>query len=122
MMSEQAAAEEEEERAEQQQAAGGGGGCLLGVSPGAQTPPGPSPGDRIQRKISKGKRRGKVYSHTPLPCYAGSADPAATNPHHKDGPADLGKGKDWTAEAIWSHVSTINAVFKERGLRGRAFR
>jgi biotin carboxylase/biotin carboxyl carrier protein len=27
-----------------------------------------------------------------------------------------GQGKDWTAEAIWSHVKTINAVFKERSL------
>jgi biotin carboxyl carrier protein len=27
-----------------------------------------------------------------------------------------GQGKDWTAEAIWEHVKTVNSVFAERGL------
>merc|ERR1719253_596010 len=27
-----------------------------------------------------------------------------------------GQGKDWTAEAIWTHVKAINSVFAERGI------
>ena len=60
----------------------GGGGGSVGDNRGPSTPPAPSPGyQRYERrregqgkKTREGKKAGDSCSHTPLPCYAGSAD------------------------------------------------